>query len=207
MLTHTHQTMEHRESTQKDSGVKLNSISQCLFLFSFACFALGLTVALKHILNPDKEALPWREYCSADYPTLYSLQHSPSPASSSLAGSADSRSIFDWMSNSQGHMSLRPLTPSNPNWPYQSQLSPPSIGANSSLSHVEPVGVFLGVFSYDAAAERRELIRQSYMSHWRSRREGTEGVKVKFILGQPRGRYRRAVELEMEGESFFLRSP
>jgi hypothetical protein len=43
------------------------------------------------------------------------------------------------------------------------------------------------------------MIRQSYASHWRSRRPGTEGVQVKFVLGRPRKRYAKAVQLEMEG--------
>jgi hypothetical protein len=45
------------------------------------------------------------------------------------------------------------------------------------------------------------MIRQSYGSHPRSRRSGTEAVKVMFIMGRPRRRYRKAVELESEGMS------
>jgi hypothetical protein len=44
------------------------------------------------------------------------------------------------------------------------------------------------------------MIRQSYASHWRSRRTGTEGVKVRFIMGRPRAKYAKAVQLEVEGE-------
>jgi hypothetical protein len=63
-----------------------------------------------------------------------------------------------------------------------------------------PVGVFVGVFTTDEKADRRNMIRQSYGSHPRSRRSGTEAVKVMFIMGRPRRRYRKAVELESEGE-------
>lgn len=65
---------------------------------------------------------------------------------------------------------------------------------------LEPVGVLLGVFTTDAGLERRHMIRQSYASHWRSRRKGTEGVRIKFVMGRPRKRYEKAIQLEMEGE-------
>jgi hypothetical protein len=48
------------------------------------------------------------------------------------------------------------------------------------------------------------MIRQSYGSHPRSRRSGTEAVKVMFIMGRPRRKYRKAVDLESEGASFDL---
>lgn len=66
---------------------------------------------------------------------------------------------------------------------------------------LEPVGVLIGVFTTDAGLERRHMIRQSYASHWRSRREGTEGMRIKFVMGRPRKRYEKAIQLEMEGES------
>jgi hypothetical protein len=137
---------------------------------------------LRHVLNPDKTPLPWRNYCSASQPTVFSLQ--PDYTSSSYFGDSSS-------------LALAPLTPSHPQWPYPTSETP-SIAASLEMA---PVGVFVGVFTTDEKADRRNMIRQSYGSHPRSRRSGTEAVKVMFIMGRPRRRYRKAVELESEGES------
>jgi hypothetical protein len=150
---------------------------------AFGAFALFMTVTLKHVLNPDKTPLPWRSYCSASQPTVYSLQ--PDFSTSSYFGDGPS-------------LALAPLTPSHPQWPYPTSETP-SIAASLAMA---PVGVFVGVFTTDEKVERRNMIRQSYGSHPRSRRSGTEGVKVMFIMGRPRRSYRKAVELESEGESF-----
>ncbi len=65
-----------------------------------------------------------------------------------------------------------------------------------------PVDVFVGVFSRDASAERRSLIRHTYAAHTLplSPHDGTPmaNVQVKFILGRPRGKYARSVRLEQE---------
>lgn len=158
--------------------------SQSLFLIFFAVFAITLTVTIKHILNPDKEPLPWRQYCTTSYPSLYSLQYPSDQPNTKLT--------------------LSPLTPDHPIWPYKPHTSPlwtadmPQADLDAAL---EPVSVLIGVFTTDAGLERRHMIRQSYASHWRSRREGTEGVRIKFVMGKPRKRYEKAIQLEMEGES------
>lgn len=59
---------------------------------------------------------------------------------------------------------------------------------------LDPVNVFVGVFSYDAAYERRHLIRSTYMRH----SSPGPNVQVKFILGRPRANHARRVALEME---------
>jgi len=64
------------------------------------------------------------------------------------------------------------------------------------------VDVFVGVFSVDAAYERRHLIRSTYLRHSRpidpyTGRPGNN-VQVKFILGRPRKHHARRVALEME---------
>ena len=157
---------------------------QILSLLAFGAFALFTTVTLRHVLNPDKTPLPWRNYCSASQPTVFSLQ--PDYTSSSYFGDRSS-------------LALAPLTPSHPQWPYPTTETP-SIAASLEMA---PVGVFVGVFTTDEKADRRNMIRQSYGSHPRSRRSGTEAVKVMFIMGRPRRRYRKAVELESEGTSPF----
>lgn len=142
----------------------------------------GLTLLIKHALNPDKVPLPWRSYCSESYPTHYSLQHT-----------ANHTSLFA----TEQPLSLLPLTPDHPHWPYPT-AQPPS---NLSELELPPVGVLVGVFTTDAGARRRNMIRQSYGSHWRSRRPGTEGVRVLFVMGRPRRSLLRAIELESEGEN------
>ena len=65
-----------------------------------------------------------------------------------------------------------------------------------------PVDVFVGVFSVDAAYERRHLIRSTYLRHTRpiDSNTGRPGynVQVKFILGRPRKHHARRIALEME---------
>ena len=65
-----------------------------------------------------------------------------------------------------------------------------------------PVNVFVGVFSVDAAYERRHMIRTTYARHTKpinplTGRPG-ENVQVKFILGRPRATHARRIALEME---------
>lgn len=65
-----------------------------------------------------------------------------------------------------------------------------------------PVDVFVGVFSVDAAYERRHLIRSTYLRHSRPIDPHTgkqaQNVQVKFILGRPRKHHSRRIALEME---------
>lgn len=65
-----------------------------------------------------------------------------------------------------------------------------------------PVNVFVGVFSVDAAYERRHLIRSTYARHSKAidPRTGQPGqnVQVRFILGRPRQNHARRIALEME---------
>lgn len=147
-------------------------------------FAATLTMSLKYILNPDKKALPWRRYCTADYPTLYSLQNLVNP--DDLSSSAT--------------LQLAPLGPSNKAWPYPGMTQRPFDPSAQADIPLAPVGVFLGVFTMDSGVLRRNLVRDSYGSHWRSRRNGTECVSVRFIMGTPRLEYVDAVERENQGK-------
>ena len=178
-------------------------------------FAAGLTLTIKHILNPDKEALPWRSYCTYDYPTLYSLQDPNAripPASavdSTLTFTSpparDPLAINSFASATSANLVLTPITAEHPAWPYHPHPSQPFVAnTTSSLDELEPVGILVGVFTTDEGVQRRHMIRQSYASHWRSRREGTEGVTVRFVMGRPRKKYAKAVQLEMEGEYLLL---
>lgn len=186
-------------------------VLQSIFLVLFAMFAVTVTFTLKHILNPDKEALPWRSYCMTNYPSLYSLQdpNARIPPTSAVGSTITFtsppandplplNSFFPFASSS---LALAPLTTQHPAWPYHPHATQPFVANTSTgLDELEPVGILVGVFTTDAGAERRHMIRQSYATHWRSRREGTEGVTVRFVMGRPRRRFAQAVQLEMEGE-------
>ncbi|KAG8882600.1 hypothetical protein FRB98_003576 [Tulasnella sp. 332] len=117
-------------------------ITILLSLLLFTTFALLLTLSLIYILNPDKYALPWRDYC-ANTPETF----------------------------------------------------PPD-----NFESLPPAGVFLGVFSMDAAVERRMLIRTTYASHVRSRGldAATDRTVLRFILGKPKREWERRIQLEMQ---------
>lgn len=143
----------------------------------FTAFGISLTFLIIHILNPDKEPLPWRFYCSI-------------PSNSTTPPALNTP-----------YFALIPDTlPSN-----VSQLPPPF--PPDDLDSLTSAGVFLGVFSLDSSVERRMLIRSTYASHQRSREGGAGGDEglgtsrtiVRFILGQPSREWDRRVQLEMEG--------
>ncbi|EIW68641.1 hypothetical protein TREMEDRAFT_39553 [Tremella mesenterica DSM 1558] len=107
-------------------------------------------------------------------------------------------------------LTLAPLTPASTAWPYHPHTELPFTAESKNLDEVlKPVGVLVGVFTTDAGTARRHMIRQSWASHWRSRSEGTEGVRVRFVMARPRPRYAHAVQLEMEAfnDIIFLDMP
>ncbi|KEI37533.1 glycosyltransferase family 31 protein [Mixia osmundae IAM 14324] len=65
-----------------------------------------------------------------------------------------------------------------------------------------PVNMFVGVFSVDAAYERRHLIRSTYARHSKPLDPKTgqpaQNIQLKFILGRPRKNHARRLALEME---------
>ena len=136
-----------------------------------------------HILNPDKEPLPWRYYCSV--PSTSTAPPSLYPSTSYLS-----------------HIKTLRNTATNP----PPEFPPPD------LDTIPPVGVFVGVFSLDSSFERRQLIRSTWAGHKRSRYGAGEGdgglctsrTIVRFILGQPSKDWERRIMLEMESESCSL---
>ncbi|WRT65142.1 uncharacterized protein IL334_002084 [Kwoniella shivajii] len=180
-----------------------------LFLIFFVAFAVTMTFTIKHILNPDKEPLPWQQYCTSNYPTLYSLQDPflPPPYVNSDVNSnpsfpssqhIESVPVNSFAPSSSKSLTLMPLTPEHPAWPYHPHSTPPNMTVAELDETIDPVGILIGVFTTDVGLERRHMIRQSYASHWRSRKEGTEGVRIRFVMGRPRKRFEKAVRLEME---------
>ncbi len=182
------------------------SASQLLVLSLFASFAVGFTLGLIHLLNPDKEPLPWRNYCQADYPRYFALQLPPKAHVGGLASSGSPQQQTEEPLDPYSTLPaispdyLLPLNHSSQRWPFGAHLEPPYSPEDDSVDDVAPVGVFLGIFTTDAGMDRRNMIRQTYGTHWRSRVNGTEGVRMRFVMGQPRAKYERLVKLEMEGE-------
>ncbi|BEI88511.1 uncharacterized protein CcaverHIS019_0112290 [Cutaneotrichosporon cavernicola] len=159
-----------------------------LFLFVFAIFSICLGCGIKYVLDPDKAALPWREYASLDYPTIFSIQDA------------------DWDNSALGgHLpplsALKPVTAHHSLWPYPGHDYAPhqeNMHGRSRVDDLEPTTVFIAVFTYDVGVDRRNLIRQSYASHPRSRTPGTEGVRLRFVMGRPRPQFKQMVDAEME---------
>jgi hypothetical protein len=148
---------------------------QVFTLLLFAIFATCLTLFLMYILNPDKDPLPWRAYCSM--PTTYS------PPDAELPGPAPYLSSPD------------PTGELPPEFPPPDFDSLPPAGVF--------VGVFS--MDSDAAFERRMLVRSTWASHPRSRygagdgdEAGTSRTIVRFILGQPRSSWEKRINHEME---------
>ncbi|GMK57768.1 hypothetical protein CspeluHIS016_0406020 [Cutaneotrichosporon spelunceum] len=159
-----------------------------LFLFLFAIFAVCLGCGIKYILDPDKAALPWREYASQDYPTVFSIQDA------------------DWDTSAIGNRLpplsvLKPVPAQHSLWPYPGHDYAPhqeNLHGGSLVDDLEPTTIFIAVFTYDVGVDRRNLIRRSYASHQRSRTAGTEGVRLCFVMGRPRPQFKEIVEAEME---------
>lgn len=160
-----------------------------LFVVAFIVFAVVMTGTIKYILDPDKRALPWRDYCQEDYPTLFSLQDPNSPlfpadqTHRSLAGS---------------DLVLAPITPGSAQWPWPGSSHNPYTTdfAGEALDSIEPTTVFLGVFTVDHSVDRRNVIRETYGSHPKSLKPGSEGVRLRFIMGRPSPEWAERVAAE-----------
>lgn len=166
-----------------------------LGLVAFAIFGIVLGFSIKYILDPDKAALPWREYATAEYPTIFSIQDADWD-NSALGGSLPPLSI------------LKPVTSNHSLWPYPGYEYAPhseNLHGGPRVDDVEPTTLFIAIFTYDKGAHRRNLIRQSYAKHPRSRRPGSEGVRLRFVMGTPRPGYKEAVDKEIESESICAR--
>lgn len=68
---------------------------------------------------------------------------------------------------------------------------------------MQPATVLIGVMTMDKGIVRRKRIRETYNSHPRSRANGTEGVRVIFVQGQPSEKWRDTVMAEAKGAFLF----
>lgn len=146
-----------------------------LTLILFCIFSIFLTLLLMYVLNPDKEPLPWRAYCTA--PSL-SLPYDSLPSSSSPVLTFGNLSLA-----TTAHL----FPPSN-----LDSLSPVGlfIGVFSIDSEFERRMLVRTTWanhprSRDGAGDGDNGF-------------GTSRTIVRFILGQPRKDWERRIKLEME---------
>ncbi|KAG5639224.1 hypothetical protein H0H81_005298 [Sphagnurus paluster] len=147
-------------------------ITIVLTLILLSIFAISLTLLLIYILNPDKEPLPWRAYCSN--PSM-SAHYDPFPPSSAYHSS----------------QSPPPMPPPFPPTNLDS-LSPAGVfvGVFSIDSGFERRMLVRTTWashprSRDGAGDGDDGL-------------GTSRTIVRFILGQPRKDWERRIKLEME---------
>ncbi|KAF9457075.1 hypothetical protein BDZ94DRAFT_1274185 [Collybia nuda] len=149
-------------------------ITIVLTLILLSIFAIFLTLLLIYILNPDKEPLPWRAYCSA--PHLYA-PHNPAPPSSTS---------FPYF-NATSAKPFPPFPPQN-----LDTFSPAGIflGVFSIDSGFERR--MLVRTTWASHPRSRNGAGEGDASR------GTSRTIVRFILGQPRKDWERRIKLEME---------
>lgn len=182
---------------------KANSlfVLQILALLLLGAFAVCLTMLLKYILNPDKAPLPWRDYCQSPYPDYFALNHPPhfnyTSEEHQIRLSMEKNLLT--LPGASADL-LQMINSTHPAWPFPKQRDLPYSAESNLVDALDPVGLFIGVFSTDEGRERRMMIRQTYGTHPKSRVSGTEGVRLRFVMGRPRVGYERAVKLEMDSK-------
>ncbi|KAF9568413.1 hypothetical protein CPC08DRAFT_679335 [Agrocybe pediades] len=149
-------------------------ITIILTLILFAIFAISLTLLLIYILNPDKEPLPWRAYCSV--PSLAPPFDRPAPP--------NSPQIYPNYTNGQ---ELPPFLHDE-----LDRLPPAGVF----------VGVFSIDSAFERRMLMRSTWASHPRSR-DGAGAGDDGIStsrtiVRFILGQPRKDWERRVKLEME---------
>ncbi|KAK7058977.1 hypothetical protein VNI00_001601 [Paramarasmius palmivorus] len=145
-----------------------------LSLVAFTLFAVLLTIFLMYILNPDKEPLPWRGYCSMPWMNSPPDIHDPGLYS-------DPYHNYTWGT----------FTPA---FPHKELDELPPAGVF--------VGVFSTDSAYERRALVRSTWASHPRSRIGAGTgdggAGTSRTVVRFILGQPRKDWERRVALEIE---------
>ncbi|KIK70954.1 glycosyltransferase family 31 protein [Collybiopsis luxurians FD-317 M1] len=149
-------------------------ITIVLSLILFSLFAIFLTLFLMYILNPDKDPLPWRAYCSMPY-----MNSPPDSNNPSL--------YHDPYHNHSIEMATPPF-------PHEELDTLPPVGLF--------VGVFSTDSSFERRALVRSTWASHPRSR-EGAGAGDDGIGtsrtiVRFILGQPRKDWERRIQLEME---------
>lgn len=170
-------SLSYVHSTRSAGCQFLTPSLQLLTLSFLTLLALSVTALLIYILNPDKEPLPWRAYCTV--PVLSS--DPPKPGVPVTAPD-----IF-----TVGHSAPYPPFP-----PENFDSLPPA-GVF--------IGVFSVDSSFDRRMMIRETWANH--PHSRNgagvgdEGNGTSRTVVRFIVGQPRKAWERRIKLEMESTS------
>ncbi|PPQ80805.1 hypothetical protein CVT25_001930 [Psilocybe cyanescens] len=149
-------------------------ITIVLTLILFSIFAISLTLLLMYVLNPDKEPLPWRAYCSV--PSLAPPFDRPLPL--------NSPHIYPNYTNGQ------PVSP----FPHTELDRLPPAGVL--------VGVFSIASSFERRMLMRSTWASHPRSR-DGAGAGDDGLStsrtiVRFVLGQPSKNWERRIKLEME---------
>ncbi|KAI0335219.1 hypothetical protein GY45DRAFT_1366804 [Cubamyces sp. BRFM 1775] len=145
-----------------------------LTLLFLTIFGVSLTFLLIYILNPDKEPLPWRGYCTLP-------QHSGGPPSLSLSSSALLQTPLPTN-----------LTPSAFPPPEFDMLAPAGVfvGVFSMDTAVERRMLVRSTWANHRRSREGAGDGDGGL--------GTSRTVVRFIMGQPRKDWERRVKLEME---------
>ncbi len=158
---------------------KLKRHEQLLSLLFFTILALSITFLLIHLLNPDKEPLPWRAYC-----TMPETSTDPPPL--------NAHPTFLNISTVASAPPMPPFPPSN------FEALPPAgvfVGVFSMDSSSERRMLIRSTW----AIHHRSRNGAGHGDGG----DGTSRTIVRFIMGQPRKTWERRVRVEMEGA--FLR--
>ncbi len=152
-------------------------VQQVVILILFSLFAVAITLFIMYRLNPDKDPLPWRAYCSMPYLAP--------PFENS--GSLDLPSIYPNISRGQV---LPPFPP--PNF---DSLSPAGVfvGIFSTDSSFERRQLVRTTWASHPRSRNGAGAGDNGL--------GTSRTIVRFILGLPRKNWERRVKLEMESMS------
>lgn len=161
-------------------GFQLKSYEQLLSLLFFTVLALSITFLLIHLLNPDKEPLPWRAYCTM-------------PETSTDPPSPKAHPTFLNISTVESAPPMPPFPPSN------FEALPPAgvfVGVFSMDSSSERRMLIRSTW----ATHPRSRNGGGYGDGG----AGTSRTIVRFIMGQPRKAWERRVRVEMEGTPLML---
>ncbi|KAI0322630.1 hypothetical protein OF83DRAFT_1254585 [Amylostereum chailletii] len=145
-----------------------------LSLLFLGILALTITLTLMYVLNPDKEALPWRAYCSVPVSS-----YDPPPPNAPVS----SPDIFT--------VGAAPPFPPFP--PENFDLLPPAgvfVGVFSVDSSVERRMMIRTTWANHPRSRNGAGAGDSG--------DGTSRTIVRFVLGQPRKSWDRRIRLEME---------
>ena len=152
-----------------------NFCEQLLSLLFFSILALSITLLLIHLLNPDKEPLPWRAYCTMPEPST-----DPPPL--------NVHPTFLNISTVESAPPIPPFPPEN------FEALPPAgvfVGVFSMDSSSERRMLIRSTWATHPRS-------RNGAGHGDAG-DGTSRTIVRFIMGQPRKTWERRIRLEMEG--------